>query len=832
MKTIRYGIDLGTTNSLIARFDKGKLELFRNPVGFRDALPSCIAFRGNRTIVGDKARELISKDPVNVFSSFKRKMGSDEVYFIPSLAKTITPVNLSSLVLKELLHFIPGGEKPSSVVITIPASFDTVQSNATKEAGYEAGFEEIILLQEPIAASLAFFNQNNNNSKEKGVWMVYDLGGGTFDAAIVSINEGDMRVRDHQGNNFLGGVDLDHLLVMKLLLPKLRDSGFNLPEEESILRNGHYETLFYILLLKAEEAKKELSVVESTLVDIDWESANGEFISTQIEIFRSEFESLISDTISKTIDLMDELVRRAGMSYAELEEVILIGGSTLIPLVGKTIYERTGVKVNNLTDPTTAVVIGAAYYAGAKPSSLIHEIPDIDEDKGDWGIEVRLAWNKNTKDKEEYISVELSDVQRGLQYRIIRQDGGFDTGFREASVKFGEFVSLREGTINSFTLKFYDDGHNLVYEYPAEIEIVQGIYNLLGQPLPEDICLELDDTENNITRCELIFARNSILPLKKTIYKEISRYISKNGDDALIFQLLEGDHTNHPAANKSIGVIEIKSSALHSDLVKGSEVEIQIEISESRDVSVSVHLGFTNQVFQEVFTPTQRSVSLAKLREDLRQMKLELDYQLNKAKDIEDYVTAASVDSYLKKTNHLLELAEHESENSKSDLKYQLEDDKRALSKYLFNTEKVSGKTMRLLENYYSWKHSIEYWINVYDDIPEIFKSEYEGIRQKETSMFPLQSYANVSLLKSKIDSLVNKMAFQIPAITLIFFEHYSTLDRSEYSNYNEAQKHIIKGQIAVEKRDHLELKLALKNLLNLTNGSPLDEAIKGTGLR
>lgn len=832
MKTIRYGIDLGTTNSLIARFDKAKLELFRNPVGFRDALPSCIAFRGNRTIVGDKAREWITKDPMNVFSSFKRKMGTAEAYFIPSLMKTVTPVNLSSLVLKELLHFIPGGEKPASVVITIPASFDTVQSNATKEAGYEAGFEEIVLLQEPIAASLAFFNQSNNTTKEKGAWMVYDLGGGTFDAAIVTINEGDMRVIDHQGNNFLGGVDLDHLLVMKLLLPKLRDSGFNLPQEESVLRNGHYETLFYILLLKAEEAKKELSVVESTLVDIDWESTDGELITAQIEIFRNEFESLISDTISKTIDLMDELMQRAGMSYSELEEVILIGGSTLIPLVGKTISERTGLKVNNLTDPTTAVAIGAAYYAGAKPSSLIDVTPEIDEDKGEWGIDVRLAWNKNTKDKEEYISVELSDVQKGLQYRITRQDGGFDTGFREASVKFGEFVSLREGTINSFTLRFYDNGHNLVYEYPAAIEIVQGIYNLLGQPLPEDICLELDDSENNTTRCELIFARNSILPLKKTIYKEISRHISKNGDDALIFQLLEGDHTNHPSANKSIGAIEMKSSDLHSDLVKGSEVEIQIEISESRDVSVSVHLGFTNQVFKEVFTPAQRSVSLARLREDLRQMRLELEYQLNKAKDMEDYETAASVDSYLNKTTRLLELAEHESENSKSDLKYQLEDDKRALSKFLFNPAKISGKTLRMLENYYSWKSNIEYWINVYDDIPESYISEFEGIRQKETSMFPLQSFANVSLLKSKTDSLVNKMVYQIPSITLMFFDHYSALDPSEYSNYNEAQKQISKGQKAVEKQNHPELKLALQNLVNLTNGSPLDEIIKGTGLR
>lgn len=832
MKTIRYGIDLGTTNSLIARFDNGKVEVFKNPVGFKDVLPSCIAFRGNRTIVGDKAREWIVKDPMNVFSSFKRKMGTSDAYFVPSLMQTFSPVNLSSIVLKELLHFIPGGEKPASVVITIPASFDTVQSNATKEAGFEAGFQEVVLLQEPIAASLAFFNHTNQNNKEKGAWIVYDLGGGTFDVAIVYINDGDMRVKDHQGNNFLGGVDLDHLIVRDLLLPKLRDLGYSVPEDEASLRNGNHETLYYILLLKAEEAKKELSIFMSSMVDLDWESSDGELISAQIEIFRHEFESLISETIEKTIELMNELVKRANMSYAELEEVVLIGGSTLIPLVGRIISERTGLQVNNQSDPTTAVAIGAAYYAGAKASKLKNNQLELEEQKAEWGISVRIAWNKNTRDKEEYITVELSEIKEGLKYRIVRQDGGFDTGFREASIKFGEFVSLREGVVNAFTLRFYDEQHNLVYEYPSSIEIVQGLYNLLGQPLPEDICIELDDTENNTTRCELIFARNSILPLKKTIYKEISRHISKNKEDKLIFQLLEGDSSNHPSTNKSIGTIEISSSALQSDIVKGSEVEIQIEINESRDVSVNVHLGFTNQVFKEVFTPTQRSVSLSKLREELRQMQLELEYQLEKAQNSENYETAAAVGSNLKKTTRLLELAIHESEDSKSDLKYQLEDDKRALSKNLFNSEKISGKTLRMLENYYSWKETIEYWLHFHEGIPENFKSEFEAIKERETSMFPLQSYVNVSILKSKMDSLVNKMIFQVQSITHVFFEYYSSLDSTAYSNYNEAQKHIKKGFQAIQKNNHTELKLALQSLINLVHVSEIDQVIRGTGLR
>ncbi len=155
MKTINFGIDLGTTNSLIAQYNGGTVEVFKNPVGFKETLPSCIAFRGERTLIGDKAREWLLKDPFNVFAGFKRKMGTSDTYFCPTKSDFISPIQLSSLVLSELKNFVHTQEKPEHVVITIPASFDTVQSNATKKAGYEAGFREVVLLQEPIAASLA-----------------------------------------------------------------------------------------------------------------------------------------------------------------------------------------------------------------------------------------------------------------------------------------------------------------------------------------------------------------------------------------------------------------------------------------------------------------------------------------------------------------------------------------------------------------------------------------------------------------------------------------------------------------------------------------------------
>jgi len=168
--TINFGIDLGTTNSAIAKFEKGEVIVFRNPIGQKQTLPSIVSLRKERLLVGEKAREYLLKAPQDVAASFKRKMGTTETYHLGE--KTYTPTELSALVLKELKNFIHTGEIPQSTIVTIPASFDTIQSNATKEAGKLAGFEEVVLLQEPIAASLAYANQGNQGEYEEGKWLV------------------------------------------------------------------------------------------------------------------------------------------------------------------------------------------------------------------------------------------------------------------------------------------------------------------------------------------------------------------------------------------------------------------------------------------------------------------------------------------------------------------------------------------------------------------------------------------------------------------------------------------------------------------------------------
>lgn len=829
MQTINFGIDLGTTNSLIAKYTSAGVEVFKNPIGFKETLPSCVAFRGERIIIGDKAREWLLKDPLNVFGSFKRKMGTAESYFSPQKNEFYSPIQLSSYVLSELKNFIHTQEKPESVVITIPASFDTVQSNATKKAGYEAGFKEVVLLQEPIAASLAFFNKQAENETD-GKWLVYDLGGGTFDVALIGINNGEMRVVDHQGDNYLGGLDFDHSIVMEIILPKLIQQTGNTDLETELNKlKGKYEKLYYILLLKAEEAKKELSSVDSTEVELSFDfDESGDEEDYFITITREEFNHCIKERIADTIDMITKVVKRNSLSFSDLQQIIMIGGSTYIPYVRQQIFEKTGLIVNSSADPSTAVAIGAAYYAGNKTTNVVATNTDVVQVPTD--IDLQISYNKTTKDTEEYITALVSNCPENCFYRITRNDGGFDTGLKPLKPKFGEFVTLRKSTINDFTFKVLDATQTELKTQHSFIQITHGLFNLFGQPLPEDISIEVDDIDNNTTKCQPIFERNSILPLVKTLYREVSKTIKKTGDDHLIINLLEGNSKAHPNTNQAIGVIEIAAKDLQGDLIKGSDVEIKIEMSESRDVSVKVNLLLFNQQFSNVFSPTEKHVSITKLRDEIKEIKNMLSAEVSKAANSEDYEKAAELNDTTEKLNMLYEKVMQLNPNDLSDTKYQLEEQKRKLAQDIYGSE-TNPKMVELKEEYYSWRTTLQYWFDVYQDIPAIYKTEYESVKEREIPAFASNSFFQIDGLQKAQMRLINKIILNTPSLLTMYFSLYAGFEENKYTDYRAAKVAIEKGEKALDRKNYDELKNALLQLISLANHIVSFDKISGTGL-
>jgi molecular chaperone DnaK len=829
--TIDFGIDLGTTNSLIAKYSAGKIEIFKNPVGHKETLPSVVAFRKERIIVGDKAREYVEKDPENVFGSFKRKMGTTESFYLKNLDRSVTPVELSSLVLKELKNFVYTGEVIDSVVITIPASFDTIQSNATKKAGYEAGFREVVLLQEPIAASLAYANSHEDSAQSNGQWLVYDLGGGTFDVALVKVEEGEMKVTDHEGDNFLGGVDFDNLMVESFMIPYLQQKGkFDDLEHQMKSSQGKYNKLYYLLLHKAEEAKVLLSMHSSADIEFEVEDDEGKEHEIFFSISREQFEACIRPRITGTIDLIRSILEKNGVSATDIKHVLMVGGSTYIPMVRNMIHGELGLSVDCSIDPTTAVAVGAGYYAGTRTKS--RQLPAESEEKktvASSSIAVRMAYQKTSHDDEEYFVAEIDGDPGSLSYRIVREDGGYDSGLKKIENRISEMLPLAKNAFNCFSLKIVDSLSNPVDASISPIGILHGKFNVAGQPLPNDICLEVDDFDNNTTRLEVIFERNAILPIKKTITREISKTIQKGSKDSIIINVVEGDRFASPSSSQTIGVIEIHGSDFTRDLVKGSDIEITLEISESRDLKISTYLLMTDQEFSNLFSPSERQVNLNKLKEDVYSLTMRAKKDLNIMQEQEKYEEAAAMKRVLEELEGLHQGLRSLSEDDVTDARYQFEDKKRKLSK-MFDV--LSGDThiVEVKTEYFISKANCEHWVNSKGD--DLQRAELGKIIASEKEILATNNKRAINNLKEKLQHLGWKISQKDPTYIISLFHYYSDMQVNNYPDKAKARQTIDMGDKALERHNYDELLAIIYRLHNLLPPDQQDDfKIKGTGI-
>jgi len=703
-RMINFGIDLGTSNSLVAKFDKGQVEIFKNPNGFKETLPSVVGFRNDRILVGEQARTFVERDPKSVASRFKRKMGTTETIKIKSIGASKTPVELSAYILKELKSFIHTGEQLDAAVITIPASFDTVQSNATKEAGTLAGFKSVVLLQEPIAASLAYANKERNVDLKNSQWMVYDLGGGTFDVALVRIVEGELTVVDHEGDNYLGGSDFDAMLVEKVVVPALEKKGkFNDLLGQMKSESGKYNRLLQSLTFKAEEAKIELSTKTAAEIDLgsirDLQDDDGNGIDSILTISRSDFETVVRDAIETTIEMMKKILVRNSLQPQDLQFILMVGGSTYIPYVRKRVEEVMGISVNTGIDPTNAIAVGAAYFAGTKEFRI-----DSKEDKkavAPGTLRIRAAYNRTSQEKEEPFTAKVDGASDGMQYRITREDGSYDSGLRKLGGRIVEDLPLREGAFNIFTLRILDAQGNQAATDLGSIQIAQGRYSVAGQMLPEDISLVKDDHAAKDTRLQIVFAKNAVLPTRGKITVEVGKTIVKGaGSDAIRIIVVEGPSDRHSATNKPIGLLVITGDQISKDLIKGTEIDLNFEMSESRELSVSSFLNGTGQEFSQVFKASERKVDTQILATEILKLEEKIQEEIADAEKNGNADVQEQLERLLQPVQNLMGDAAKLSSDDVTDDKFQIEDKKRRLAQEL--NELTSGKRLHQAKSEYA----------------------------------------------------------------------------------------------------------------------------------
>jgi molecular chaperone DnaK len=823
---INFGIDLGTTNSAIAKFVKGEVIVFNNPLDYgRATLPSVVFYRKDKIIVGSKAKEYQEKDPKSVVGVFKRKMGTTESFKIKSLNESKTPIELSAQVLKELKTFVNTGDALDATVITVPASFDLIQSNATKEAGYQAGFKQVVLLQEPIAASLAYANMKKTNDLIDGQWLVYDLGGGTFDVALVKIADGEMKIIDHEGNNFLGGTDFDQLIVEKLIIPKLNSEySFENLEEDLKSALGRYNAKYYVLLRRAEEAKIRLSAVSSAEIVVDgFEDEERNDVDMEISITRTEFNELIKPAIDETIEMIKKILTRNSLTAVDLQFTLMVGGSTYIPYARQRVEEILQIPVNCEIDPTTAIAVGAAYYAATKQK----EISKSDRAKKKTAISIKTAYNKTSKEKEELFSARIKGDTEGLLYKITRQDGGFDSGLKKLSERISEDLPLVENAFNFFTLTVYDSQNNVMETDVETIGINSG-FGISGQPLPEDICLEVDDYDNpGETRLDLFFQKNTVMPTRRTKTYPLNKTVIKGSTDEIIrINVVQGSHLATPETNKTIGYILITGKNLTRDVSKGSDIEITVSLSESQDLTVSAYLNMADQEFKETFNPKERHTPIELLKEQVEDLSEKLEDEISQATEREDYETASELNKLCRKMEEIVEETQSLTLDDVTDKKYQLEDKKRKLAQEIDNATK-DKRIGKAKEEYIETKAECEKLLN--ENGNDYERKSFNDITVQEKAFFATNSPIKIQEKTDELQNIIRQIRWRSPKFLLGIFA-WLLQEQPKMNDQVQARSLIEAGHFASNSKNWERLREVNFGLMDLLPRGAKEEATHKIG--
>ena len=346
------GIDLGTTNSCVAVIEGGEAKVIQNPEGFRTT-PSVVAFKDGEISVGENAKRQAATNKNTVFS-IKRKMGTSEKVDIEG--KLYTPQEISAMILQNLKATAESylGEKVTEAVITVPAYFNDAQRQATKDAGKIAGLDVKRIINEPTAAALAY--GIDKKDKEQTV-LVYDLGGGTFDVSILQLADGTFEVLSTAGNNHLGGDDFDELVAKYLIDEFKKAEGVDLTNQR---------VAAYRVREAAEKAKKELSGVSKTEISLPFISMNsaGEPVHLQTTLTRAKFDELTANLVNSTVTAVRQALKDAKLTANDLDQVLLVGGSTRIPAVQELVRKELGKEPNRSINPDEVVAMGAAIQGG------------------------------------------------------------------------------------------------------------------------------------------------------------------------------------------------------------------------------------------------------------------------------------------------------------------------------------------------------------------------------------------------------------------------------------------------------------------------------------
>lgn len=603
---VNYGIHISLTSASISKMENG-IPVILKSNSLKDRMPVCVHFNRKGNIqVGDAAYNAHRQKNIqnqkgwesnseNSFVEFTSTLGTDKLYHSTNANKFFKSEELVAEIIKALLFF-EKDQDINSAVITIPDTFKMNQVNAIREAGRLAGLEQVEVVQESIAATLAY---GLDSERKNGFWLVFDFGVKTFSAALLKVEESTMKVIDTEGDNYLGDKNLDFAIVDEIILPYIQDN-FRIDSimaddtEKQNLRNG--------LRYYAEDAKKKLSFndiheIITDLGDIPGEDDEGEKFELDITVSQADIERTFSPVFQKAIDVSKTLLHRNNLKGNSLDSLILVGGSTFSPVLRRMLEEQI-CKPDTSVDPMTVVSKGAAFYASTV--DVPKELNKVARNRTE--IQLEIGYEPYTVEEEEFITIKIltektdAKIPEKVFTEVTRGDKAWSSGKVEIT-NIGEVIEVPivDKTKNSFHITLCDKKGNVILCEPNNF-VIQKRGGISNATLPYNIGTEVLDKGTG----KLVFKtfngleKNQSIPAIGTYNGIKTKFPIRPGveSDFIKIPIYEGGHGSEGTRaiyNEYVCDIIISGADLPSLLPENSDVDLTISVDRTQRIMVTAY---------------------------------------------------------------------------------------------------------------------------------------------------------------------------------------------------------------------------------------------------
>ena len=596
------GIDLGTTNSAICSFDGETVRLYKSPEQY-DVTPSAIFIdkRGNK-YVGSRAYNNAARNPDNAATLFKRLMGTSTPVKLSALNLTMLPEECSAEILRVLFGYLPEeirNDDNIGTVITVPAAFNQMQKDSTMASADAAGIGRVALMQEPVAAVMSVIRQRNSD----GVFIVYDLGGGTLDVAVAESISCRVNLLAHGGIAMCGGRDFDRMLFDNLVKPWLVNN-FDLPKDLST--NPRFKSLLRMATWATEKAKIELSQKEESVVslpetELGVRDLAGEEIYLDMPIDRKRFNELIESKLAESIRVARETLEKAGLSPHDVERVVFIGGPTQYkPLRDKVAFEL-GISPSSDVNPMTAVAEGAAVFAESIDWTSRSRGRKSARGAIGAGSPLGLSFNyiARTPDSKAKVVVTIGgQAAAGAEFQIDSLDTGWTSGRLALADGATADLTLAKPGENIFKVFVFDSNGGPLALREDKIVISRTAASIDAIPASHSIGVEVHEKLGGRLVLDFLIREGDMLPKKDRKIFRTEESLKAGSVGSIKFKLWEGEISDPINDNRFIGLFEIKGADFVDGVIAaGAELICEYEVLDSGNIIMEVSVPSIGGLF-------------------------------------------------------------------------------------------------------------------------------------------------------------------------------------------------------------------------------------------